>query len=778
MNILKKILIIFFLLFYFTSSVAAMVTFNQRTTVNTKGTGGSGTGSDDSDYGLAAGIEFNKDGTKMFVSYAQVDATETVPRHIVTFNLSTPYDISTKTFAGDSERCVFNLDTGDHGQQLYDLEITSDGMKILVVSRRNVADRDFDKAYVLNLTSPYDISSCTRASATNDLDHNDFQNGSLAGNRTDNNTGRSNNLVEGIEINNDGTKLFLMYRDNNGSDGVGGRLLEYNLSTPYDLSETSLSLVTSAGIKLTENDLTGAHGPTSLRFRPDGKRLFIVNHAHGGTSRILQISLTNAFDTSSFVIDGSFDIDNLSAYNNSQPRGIAFSSNGLKMYVTKDRSLNPNAGLDQIIEYDLVCPFNIIAGKCPSITENNDRHSIALAQIELAKRTINFSTNSALNRLKWIRRNKDKQNLSNQNIKLNFSNAMLSSLKAVPISSIKKISATKNNNISNKNYFYWSEGSISLGRVGDTSIASAKEINTNALTFGLDRFTDDYGLEGFAFRFGSDDVDIGSAGSNLDSNTYNITYYSTSPIKDDTKYLDKIFGIGKIRSDIITVLDGKSLTADRTGNQIYGTFKIKDEHKRNKLTLIPSLQFDFGHTILNGYTETGTGAIEVEDQHIRTKNLRATMAVVEDLSSDKYTLKRHGKLEYLAELDRSSNFKYTYVGDRSVTFNDTLHTGALHNLNGEIGIDIIFPEHYSVFIIYERNHAFSTGYTDNLYIALGYLPHEDTEYAFSLNGSDNLMSKFEIKKNINGYDLTFNINDDLTNLGDNNETSINLNKVF
>ena len=78
------------------------------------------------------------------------------------------------------------------------------------------------------------------------------------------------------------------------------------------------------------------------------------------------------------------------------------------------------------------------------------------------------------------------------------------------------------------------------------------------------------------------------------------------------------------------------------------------------------------------------------------------MAVVEDLSSEKYTLKRHGKLEYLADLDRSSKFKYTYVNDGAVVFNDTLHTEALHNLNGEIGIDIIFPEYYSVFIIYER----------------------------------------------------------------------------
>ena len=152
--------------------------------------------------------------------------------------------------------------------------------------------------------------------------------------------------------------------------------------------------------------------------------------------------------------------------------------------------------------------------------------------------------------------------------------------------------------------------------------------------------------------------------------------------------------------------------------------------------------------------------------------------MVEDLSNDKYTLKRHGKLEYQAELDRSSSFKYSYVGDGSIKFNDTLHTGALHNLNGEIGIDIIFPEHYSVFITYERNHAFSTGYTDNLYMAIGYLPHTDTEYAFSLNGSENLMSKLKIKKDIKGFDLTFNLNDDLTNLGDVREAYIKLNKVF
>ena len=754
MNFLKKFILILLFLFPISNSFASMVSL-----VHSK------SGLDNGIGEAINGVDFNNDGTKMFIVFQQSTATYAI---VEEYTLSTPFNITTASYAGDSEIC--SLDTGDTTfgpvSRVYDIDFSRDGMKLLVArGGSGSTDANDDRVFMFNLTSPFDVSTCSFANDTNDLDSDTLQEGSNAGdpNSAGGGSGHSKNRAQAIKINDDGTKLFITMQ---GAGSLQSRLLEYNLSTPYDLE--TISLVTSAGINL---ESSVEDNPNGLDFSKNGKRLFVVSHNNGQRS-VTQISLTRAFDTSSFTIDGTIKLTSISGVPTIGPRGLAFSSSGLKMYV-----LDADSGSDAY-EFDLVCPFNLFSGECSPITENNDRTGTAEAQVELAKRTIKLSTNSALNRLKWIRRNKDKQNLSNQNVKLNFSNNMLSSLKVMPISSFKKISTSKNKKDSNKNYFYWSEGNIYLGRVGDTSIASTKKVNTNALTFGLDRFTDDYGLEGLAFRFGSDDVDVGSDGSNLDSNTYNITYYSTSPIKDDTKYLDKIFGIGKIRSDILSVVDGKNLTADRTGNQIYGTFKIKDEYKRDKLTFIPSGQFDFGHTILRGYQEAGTGAIEVEDQHVRTKNLRAAMAVVEDLSSDKYTLKRHGKLEYVAELDRSSNFKYTYVGDGSVKFNDTLHTGALHNLNGEIGIDIIFPEHYSVFIIYERNHAFGTGYSDNLYIALGYLPHEDTEYAFSINGSENLISKFEIKKNINGYDLSFDLNDDLTNLGDSKEASINLNKVF
>ena len=123
--------------------------------------------------------------------------------------------------------------------------------------------------------------------------------------------------------------------------------------------------------------------------------------------------------------------------------------------------------MTQIHEFNLACPFNIIEGKCPAITEG-DRTGLVEAQIEVAKRTIEHSTDTALNRLKWIRRNKDLQDLSYQNIKLNFSNEMLASLsEAIQISTKEK---EKDDDI-----FYWAEGSLAFGKVRETDTSSKKK---------------------------------------------------------------------------------------------------------------------------------------------------------------------------------------------------------------------------------------------------------------------------------------------------------------
>ena len=710
------------------------------------------------------GVVFNDDGTKMFTSYHNVSNNNATGRSddvISQYTLSVPFDISTASYDGASEQCSVSDDDATFANPttgtMLGFRFSDDGMKIFVAQRgmNGLANSFINR---LDLTTAYDVSTCSYIQEIN-MDTDLLQNGTNAGPRE--NTADRNNL-QGIEITNDGTKLFIVMNDRDGVEAIK----QYNFSTPYDLS--TISIAPRAIVLQTNN-------PFGISFSNNGKRLFASYIGNNPTTGFVeQYTLTNAYDLSSFTLDGQVDLEEMNSAQNDLI-SISFSNNGLKMFSVHRKN-------EKVFEYNLACPFTVVEGKCESITQNSDRTGIAEAQIELANRTIKLSTNSALNRLKWIRRNKDKQNLSNQNIKFNFSNSILSSLKTLPISSIKKISATKDTN-SISNLFYWSEGSVMIGKVGDNSIASAKDIKANSFTFGFDKVMENLGIKGLAFRIGSDNVDVGTKGSNLDASTYNITYYSTSPIKNDTKHVDTIIGIGKIRSNILTVVDDNKHAANRTGQQLYFSHKIKDEIKKNNLTFIPSAQIDFGHTILNKYTETGKLGLEFDDQHVRTRNLRAAIAYYEDLSNDRVTIKRHGKLEYLAHLFQSSSVDYKHNNGGSFV-NTKLETGARHNLNGEIGLDIVLPDSYSIFIIYERNQAFDSGHNehdghnDNLYIAIGYLPGKNTEYAFTLNGSENLMSKLEVKKDIKGFDLIFNLNDDLTNLGDAREAHIELNKVF
>jgi len=747
----RKILIIFILLFPTSNSWGIISDEVQNAVFN---------GNNDDTRHIRA-LAFNPEGTKAFLHYQNGDGDF---RFIAEFNLSTPFDISTGTYAGDSERCELSGNAGKD-RRIFDISFSSDGLKIFIArgSENNENGDDKDKIFRYDLTSPYDISTCSFAQKTTNFDGDALQEGSQAdaafgGTRPTGNTHASR--AQGVAINPDGTKLFVMMMMN--GDGRE-RILEYNLSTPYDL--TTISLVTTAGIAL-----TSSANPMSLFFSSNGKRLFFHDH---NLHSVTQISLDSPYDTSSFTIDGSVDIRTKASANNisSELAALSFSTNGLKIFLGNDQNDSTN---DRVLEFNLSCPFNIIAGKCPSITENSDRTGMALAQIEIAKRTIDHSTDSAVNRLKWIRRNKDKQNLTNLNIDINFTNQRLASLTEVVKASASKVKK-KNKD---EDVFYWSEGSIAIGRVGDTSISSTKKIDTDAITFGADKFTEEDGIQGLAFRVGRNNVDVGTAGSNLDTDTFNITYYSTTPIEDNTQFLDTFIGIGKLKSDLLTVIDSKKLTANRTGKQIYGTIRVKDEIKKDNLTFIPSGRFDIGHTILGSYKEVGTGGIDVEKQHLRTKKIRAGFAAVQDLSDDEYTLKRHGKIEYVIDVDRSSNFKYTYTGDNSVNFSDTLHSGALHNINGEIGLDIVFQDNFSLFLIYERNQALGSGHTDKIHIAIGYLPNKETNYAFSITGEDNLKSNYVLSKKINDYLIDFKLTNNAMRPEEFDEASINLLRKF
>ena len=211
MNFLKKIILVLLFLLPISNSLAAVVTEVRDTDV---GDGSSNT---------VNGIEFNKEGTKMFTLYQghtdagnqESDSSKEPYRYVNEYTLSSPFDISTKTYAGNSERCHLNYgdNTNAHSRH-FDFKFSDDGMKLFTTtSALSNSNADADRILRFDLTSPFDVSTCSYVQRI-DLETAALQNGSNAGTRGEddttaklNNT-KKNNRIQGMEISKNGMKLL------------------------------------------------------------------------------------------------------------------------------------------------------------------------------------------------------------------------------------------------------------------------------------------------------------------------------------------------------------------------------------------------------------------------------------------------------------------------------------------------------------------------------------------------------------------------------------------
>ena len=127
-----------------------------------------------------------------------------------------------------------------------------------------------------------------------------------------------------IAFKTDGTKVYVL--DN------GGSVFQYSLSTAWNLSTASYD---SVSFSVTSEDAA----PTSLALKSDGTKMYVMGSAN---DTVYQYSLT-AWDLSTASYDSvSFSV----ASQDSGPTGLAFKSNGTRMYVVGD-------GSDTIYQYSL-----------------------------------------------------------------------------------------------------------------------------------------------------------------------------------------------------------------------------------------------------------------------------------------------------------------------------------------------------------------------------------------------------------------------------------------
>mgnify|MGYP000990735723 CR=1 FL=1 len=654
------------------------------------------------DEGSATGITFKPDGTKMYITGIGADK-------ILQYNLTTAFDITSAAL----EKSVL-IRTVEGAPE--DVKFNSDGTVIFILGTGgNGIDR-------WSLSTPYDIGSITAADTT-------FT--SIGGD------------PRGLAFNNNGTKMFVLNQTNT-------RVEEYNLSTPYNPDTKTLTN--------TLTNATSSNFHQGLGFNADGSKMFVVKSRGGSNTdnKIDEYALSTAFDisSSSATLTGTFSPTHSS---DEYLSGMAFNGSGTKMY-------HINWSGDEVREYSLSCPFKVTSSStCDAPQKNKDVRGVVDAQINTAKNFAKDSSQSALKRLSILRANKY-YNASAQNIELNFQNELLKKVSNNVLSSAqaKLNPLQKLDQILPNDWEVWSEGSISFGKIGESSLSSAQDIDSLGITVGVDTKMDDDQILGVALRVGSTDVDVGTFGSKVDTNALSLSLYGINSL-ENSNFLKHVLGVSYLDSEIVRKYEGNTdiNTGDREGKQVFGSLNFVREYENGDLIITPTGRIDGSYTALNGYTESGSAAaLSYNDQDI--KSLMASLGVLidQDVDLENSTVRSRINLEYSKEFASSSKVVTSYVSN-SESFEYQADNKNRDIYTAGLGLDFKHDQGLIISTDYERQQIKGHGYINKFTLSAGFLYRKETEFALGLD--EEMTSSFKISKALGVFDLEFDLENNFSN---------------
>ena len=207
------------------------------------------------------------------------------------------FDISTASYSQ-------NFSVASQETVPQDIAFNTNGTKMFIVGS------DGDDVNEYTLSTGFDVSTATYS-----------QNFSVSGQETN---------PTGIAFNTDGTKMFII-----GS--IGQDVNEYTLSTGFDVSTATYSQNFSVSAQETD--------PRGIAFNTDGTKMFIV----GATGDdVNEYTLGTGFDVSTASYSQNFSV----ASQDTSPQGIAFNTNGTKMFIL-------GATGDAVNEYTLGTAFDV-----------------------------------------------------------------------------------------------------------------------------------------------------------------------------------------------------------------------------------------------------------------------------------------------------------------------------------------------------------------------------------------------------------------------------------
>lgn len=383
----------------------------------------------------------------------------------------------------------------------------------------------------------------------------------------------------------------------------------------------------------------------------------------------------------------------------------------------------------------------------------------------MSNASINFartSVRSIRNRLDWLERN-NSDNTSNQGIKVTFKKPVLNTIfsnkddnsfdtkqlvsqipvkdnfsKAVynPLTDhlLTELSKKVNDYVKDKpkvqlanlnptgkalihDWSIWTEGQIFIGKIDATSVSSSQNSDSLNLAIGMDRpMKNREGLIGFALNVGQDEIKIGSAGSDVNSDNISLSYYNVIPT-------DKLFdfetqvGIGYMSVDSLRIDGDQRLNGNRDIWMPFGSVTVRNKtYEFENGTFTPYGRGEVAFIQLDQYAESGGNlALSYNKQTID----RYMLFLGSDINFNKTfkdgKLKPFAAIEYGLDLTSNSDVKMNYVGSSTV-YQTELEKLASSNVMMKLGFDYEGKDQTQLSFSYERNEAIGAGHSNSIQI--------------------------------------------------------------
>ena len=687
---------------------------------------------------ILTGVTLSNDGTKIFfVRYNENFAS------LLQYTLTKPFDVSSKDTTSEVS---FNLYAGSDdldNNSIQDLTFNNDGTKLFVID-------EVGGMNIHTLSVPFDLSGTVTQDADDGIDW-----------RTKLTPLDGNIRSHGIRFSNDGKKMFLFEAFVTGSHETV--VVGYNLSTPY---------LPSSATSIEELDIQSdfAHSGIAIQgidFDDDGTRLYIQSGASNlANYDFVVYKLSTPYDVSTAKKVGTMkNFDDASRTGTIRPVGLAFSSDGMKFYQS---TWNDNT----VVEYDLSCPYGII------ICETDPVSNVG-AQVEFAKNVVHLNKRDVFKRFEWLRRNEKNSNLNSNGINLNIYNPILAS----SADRLKNKFAKKKNTQKKSDWSYWSQGDISIGRVGDTAKQKPKEVKSNGIMFGGDKKVGENKFIGAAIRFGIDDVDIiSSGGTEFDNKSLTLNLYNSSPLNKKSN-IDSLVGLSYLKVD---QLHRGQIVGERNGKQIFTAFNLKSRSGYGKFNITPKSSFDFGVTQLSAYSDfgpSGSNSIDTYKEHtFATGNISTGFTFDNFKEFNGISITRNGSFEYVADITPNTDSKFKNNHD-NVFVTNSIEKHTLHNVIANIGFEAIFDNNATFGFNYERFQGLdeNSSHYDSMFIKLSFRRDEENQLAFSiepLGNNDAGNASIIYKRNLNGFDIKFDTNYNLFSKIEDYGLNLKISSVF